>query len=1063
MRLMVHRSESMDHLPHVHGTEGLGRSDHPPLRSRRERPSPKVLRYRTFGSLTLRYIGTVIKTEDFKSFLKKYITGFGTEDTIFWVLTSVDNPQEVRNHALIDAEDISRTDTIEFISFFRTQLQHDRWIVSDNCKNYHRFHYNSCTIHRFQYDGFTIHRFHYNSFTIHRFHYNSFTIHRFHYDSFTIHDINRFNYQFTNFSESCGLNNALSNKDNDDVCKFNITIVFFHLGLLLSCLLPTRRRVRIVGGCLLRENSCSACSSIDIKSFEDDLQNPDIPVYEIMENLNNVVTPLHLLPGDIFILIQFGSQALEQQHNELLSLDVNESSFRTWMFTMEAVCMTNSVLKDPSLWKLTPLDNRVEHLNVSLQTLEDTGYLQLKHTIKKPGHRFPFNCTNVYMETTTLTDLIAENNSKIRFEFEESKMELDIRSIATGNGRIVDLAFTGYRTLQNVLEIDVKEQELGGIHVKAINSKIIGGSFRPSERAKGEAIWDNDGSSRKSMSNYPSPRYTLQHEIPLKEDSRVVCAQWDATMAAWSTDNCEIVSGNDVFSVCECRSDDSVPKLRSDRTTIHTHLCMSLLVAQISLMVSMLLGEDGSSEFACKVMAAVVHYSYLVAFSWMLIEGIHLYYLVIKVFSADRSRVRLYGIIAYTWPLLVVLSTATATKLNAYNSGGRSMCWLKTNGLVWTFTGFVLLIIVNDQDFRNFPPDLAQLFSHDARNFQSQMSETQQSDDVSSNQVGSELPWLPKPRRYESFLPKMRPQSGQEMVAPTDRKSTVHRQVQPSREESNNEIFPKEFREEDLSQVIKVFHNAENPFGLLPISQPLAGFQLIKTEPHREPSNDLQETTFEATALQLAPQPLSRLPAYKPSTQVKPPEIRYVGKSKFVKRPAKSPPETVKTFPGAPTSKEFNISPSHSVIKPSPVMLLTIVPMMFQINNTLPHHTLAIDSSIFNFLENLKPDRKCGLKKLEQQQNQNQITSAASRQLKAQLNKQEEVTEPDHSYRESLGDIVEGSLGKIPWYIPLIFSSLVVLSWITSSFVYFWILVILYIFKNNYYARVRYRKRYYHK
>jgi len=40
----------------------------------------------------------------------------------------------------------------------------------------------------------------------------------------------------------------------------------------------------------------------------------------------------------------------------------------------------------------------------------------------------------------------------------------------------------------------------------------------------------------------------------------------------------------------------------------------------------------------CRVMAAVLHYCFMSVFTWMLVEGLHLYTKVVQVFGNERSR-----------------------------------------------------------------------------------------------------------------------------------------------------------------------------------------------------------------------------------------------------------------------------------------------------------------------------------------------------------------------------------------------------------------------------------------
>jgi len=53
----------------------------------------------------------------------------------------------------------------------------------------------------------------------------------------------------------------------------------------------------------------------------------------------------------------------------------------------------------------------------------------------------------------------------------------------------------------------------------------------------------------------------------------------------------------------------------------------------------------------------ITHYVFLAAFSWMVVEGIHLYKMVVYVFDTERSPINIYRLMAYGIPLLTVAAT----------------------------------------------------------------------------------------------------------------------------------------------------------------------------------------------------------------------------------------------------------------------------------------------------------------------------------------------------------------------------------------------------------------------
>ena len=68
--------------------------------------------------------------------------------------------------------------------------------------------------------------------------------------------------------------------------------------------------------------------------------------------------------------------------------------------------------------------------------------------------------------------------------------------------------------------------------------------------------------------------------------------------------------------------------LRGDRTTIHRNLCISLALAEVLLLSGL---DATENPKLCSVIAGFLHFLFLATFAWMLVEGIHVYYMLVKV------------------------------------------------------------------------------------------------------------------------------------------------------------------------------------------------------------------------------------------------------------------------------------------------------------------------------------------------------------------------------------------------------------------------------------------------
>ncbi|XP_012939265.2 uncharacterized protein LOC106012080 [Aplysia californica] len=144
------------------------------------------------------------------------------------------------------------------------------------------------------------------------------------------------------------------------------------------------------------------------------------------------------------------------------------------------------------------------------------------------------------------------------------------------------------------------------------------------------------------------------------------------------------------------------PGLRSVPGKNNMALCLSLALAQISLLASVELGARGwLPSIACATNALLVHLSWLSAFAWMSVCCFHMY----RVFSSstapshvsahsNKRRYRYYFLIAHGSSCLLVLATVL---VHLSLSGGRSFgydtvtCFLDTSG---SGVSFVLSLLV---------------------------------------------------------------------------------------------------------------------------------------------------------------------------------------------------------------------------------------------------------------------------------------------------------------------------------------------------------------------------------
>ncbi|XP_058915735.1 adhesion G protein-coupled receptor E5 isoform X1 [Kogia breviceps] len=134
-----------------------------------------------------------------------------------------------------------------------------------------------------------------------------------------------------------------------------------------------------------------------------------------------------------------------------------------------------------------------------------------------------------------------------------------------------------------------------------------------------------------------------------------------------------------------------VRPIQGSRTTVHLHLCICLFVGSTIFLVG-IENEGGQIGLRCRLVAGLLHYCFLAAFCWMSLEGVELYFLVVRVFQGQGLRKRWLCLIGYGVPLFIVAVSA-AIKSQGY--GRPQYCWLDhANGFLWSFLGPVTFIVL---------------------------------------------------------------------------------------------------------------------------------------------------------------------------------------------------------------------------------------------------------------------------------------------------------------------------------------------------------------------------------
>lgn len=132
-----------------------------------------------------------------------------------------------------------------------------------------------------------------------------------------------------------------------------------------------------------------------------------------------------------------------------------------------------------------------------------------------------------------------------------------------------------------------------------------------------------------------------------------------------------------------------IRSLNSERVFVHRNLCIAILCAQVVFLAA---GKATRHQMICRVTAVVLHYCFLSIFSWMLVEGLHLYTKVVQVFGTDKTKNNYYLCFGWGLPLVLVLISSVA---DWEGYGTKTSCWLSIDRkTIWAFVGPAVAVIV---------------------------------------------------------------------------------------------------------------------------------------------------------------------------------------------------------------------------------------------------------------------------------------------------------------------------------------------------------------------------------
>uniref|UniRef100_A0A3Q2ZWK1 Adhesion G protein-coupled receptor L2-like n=1 Tax=Kryptolebias marmoratus TaxID=37003 RepID=A0A3Q2ZWK1_KRYMA len=430
--------------------------------------------------------------------------------------------------------------------------------------------------------------------------------------------------------------------------------------------------------------------------------------------------------GDISSSVRLMEQLVDILDAQLLEYRPNEKDSAGRSFNKAIVDTVDNLLRPEALksWKDMNSTEQTHAATMLLDTLEEGAFVLAENLIEPAIVKVPAEniMLDVYVLSTDgqVQDFRFPQSSKGGATLQLSSNTVKVNS---KNG-VAKLVFVLYKHLGQFLSTEnATLRGMGELNkhnlTLTVNSHILSASITKE-------------SSRVFVAD--PVIFTLEH-LDKEHYYNPNCSFWNyserSMMGYWSTQGCKLLETNKSHTTCSCshltnfailmahRGNGSVHELlltvitrmgiavslvclaislftfcffkglQSDRNTIHKNLCLNLFIGELLFLVGINMTEP---KLVCSIIAGVLHFCFLAAFTWMCLEGVQLYLMLVEVFESEFSRRKYYYLAGYLVPAVVV---GVSAAIDYMSYGTQRACWLRVdNHFIWSFIGPVTLIIV---------------------------------------------------------------------------------------------------------------------------------------------------------------------------------------------------------------------------------------------------------------------------------------------------------------------------------------------------------------------------------
>ncbi|XP_044850473.1 adhesion G protein-coupled receptor E3-like isoform X1 [Mauremys mutica] len=383
----------------------------------------------------------------------------------------------------------------------------------------------------------------------------------------------------------------------------------------------------------------------------------------------------------------------------------------------------NALLNSTSLWDSGDKWEVVSAVTVLLQSMERAALATALRSPEKTTQKV--TTESLAIQTRLVRGNCSQHSEVFTLSAHEETMVVHCDTVTgAATQGLGAAAFISYSTLDSIMSVrclSEGNQRAGGKLEKShLNSRVVSG-----------AVGDGRPIHLSSPANF-----TLRHRQAKKEEEEALCVYWKvvAESSSWSPDGCTAVHTNSTHTTCSCDHlssfavlmaptavTESYPltiityvgltlsllclflailtfllcrSIRNISTSLHLQLCLCLFLADLLFLTQV---TRIHTQVACAVIAGLLHYLFLACFSWMFLEGLHLFLTVrnlkvVNYTSANQFKKRFMYLFGYGFPALAV---AISAAVNPDGYGTSKHCWLSLErGFHWSFLGPVCAIIL---------------------------------------------------------------------------------------------------------------------------------------------------------------------------------------------------------------------------------------------------------------------------------------------------------------------------------------------------------------------------------